>query len=161
AASAAGTAAGAAQPAAKTCASAVPIQSVTRGLRGTGWTVAHGTTPQPFRVKVLGVLADGINNGVDLIVAKVADVQGSDMISNVGGIWAGISGSPVYVGDRLLGSVSYSLGGINRIAGITPAPDVLRILNYPTGKQPLLSRPRADRGTIHLPSAMARQVARA
>jgi len=160
---AAATAAGSAvaQPAAKTCAAAVPAQSVTRGVRGIGWTVAHGTTPQPFRVKVLGVLADGINNGVDLIVAKVADVEGSDMISNVGGIWAGISGSPVYVGDRLLGSVSYSLGGINRIAGITPAPEVLRILNYPTGNQPLLARPNADRGTIHLSSSLARQVARA
>src|SRR3954454_13551624 len=116
-------------------------------MRGIGWTGAHGSTPQPFRVKVLGVLPDGINNGVDLIVAKVADVEGSDMISNVGGIWAGISGSPVYVGDKLLGSVSYGLGGINRIAGITPAADVLRILNYPAGNNPPARGSDSDRGT--------------
>jgi hypothetical protein len=160
---AAGGGAGAAQlsPAAAECPTAVATRSVSRGLRGIGWTVAHGTTPQPFRVKVLDVLPDGINNGIDLIVAKVADVEGSDMISNVGGIWAGISGSPVYVGDKLLGSVSYSLGGINRIAGITPAADVLRILNYPAANYPGAPKSGADRGTIRLPSAVAHRVARA
>ena len=147
--------------AARECAAPIAPRSVVRGMRGIGWTVAHGSTPEPFRVKVLGVLPDGINNGVDLIVAKVADVEGSDMISNVGGIWAGISGSPVYVGDKLLGSVSYGLGGINRIAGITPAADVLRILNYPAGNYPRAHRSDSDRGTIRIPSAMAHRVARA
>jgi hypothetical protein len=146
-----------AQPSAATCPAAVPTHSVTRGQRGIGWTVVHGTTPQPFRAKVLDVLPDGINAGVDLIVVKVADVEGSDIIANAGGIWAGISGSPVYLGDRLLGSVSYSLTGApNRIAGVTPAADMLPLLKLPGA-----SARAADGDQIRLPARTAERVARA
>ena len=141
--------------AAATCPQVVPTQSVVRGQRGTGWTVVHGTTPQPFRVKVLDVLPDGINAGVDLIIVKVADVDGSDIIKNAGGIWAGISGSPVYLGSRLLGSVSYSLtGSPSRIAGVTPAAAMVPLLKYPSASANTRSRDQ-----IHLPAATAQRVA--
>jgi hypothetical protein len=149
------------EPAARTCPSAVPIAAVHRGMQGTGWTVAHGTKPQPFRVKVLGRLAGGINAGVDMIIAKVSDVSGSHMIAAAGGIWAGISGSPVYVGNRLLGSVSYSLtGSPSPIAGITPAVDMLPLLAYPSATS--AARAAATQpAMVHLPASTARRVAHA
>jgi hypothetical protein len=142
-------------PNATTCPQVVPEASVARGQRGMGWTVAHGNTPSPFRIKVLDILPDGINAGVDLIVVKVADVEGSDMIQNAGGIWAGISGSPVYLGNRLLGSVSYSLTGApSRIAGVTPAAAMVPLLKYPSG-----SANTSSRDQIRLPAATAQRVA--
>ncbi len=144
-----------AQPNVTTCPQVVPVTSVARGQRGTGWTVVHGNTPQPFRVKVLDVLPDGINAGVDLIVVKVADVDGSSMIKNAGGIWAGISGSPVYLGNRLLGSVSYSLTGApSRIAGITPAADMVPLLKFPSA-----SANANGRDQIRLPALTAQRIA--
>lgn len=144
-----------AQTAAATCPQVVPERSVSRGQRGIGWTVVHGTTPQPFRIKVLDILPGGINAGVDLIVVKVADVEGSNIIHNAGGIWAGISGSPVYLGNRLLGSVSYSLTGApSRIAGVTPAAAMVPLLRYPAGSGNTRSRDQ-----IRLPAATAQRVA--
>jgi hypothetical protein len=145
-----------ARPNAATCPAVVATSSVARGQRGIGWTVVRGNTPEPFRVKVLDVLPDGINAGIDMIVVKVADVDGSNIIKNAGGIWAGISGSPVYIGIRLLGSVSYSLTGApSRIAGVTPAADMVPLLKYPAAAANATSR-----NQIRLPALTAQRVAR-
>ena len=36
---------------------------------------------------------------------KTSDAPGQHFMSKIGGIWAGISGSPVYIGGKLLGAV--------------------------------------------------------
>ena len=98
---------------------------------GTGWTVTTGDTPRPFRVKILGTLQDGIGPGRDLIVIKVSDLPGKHVISQGGGIWAGMSGSPVYLGSKLAGAVSYGFSnGPSRIGGMTPAGQMHRITTY-------------------------------
>ena len=83
-----------------------------------GLTVSRGTEPEEFTGTVLGVLTDGISPGVDMIIADLD----SPAIDAAGGIWQGMSGSPVYAEDgRLLGAVSYGLSyGPSPIAGITP-----------------------------------------
>lgn len=65
--------------------------------------------------------------GVDMVMARLA----SSEIERVGGIWAGMSGSPVYAVDgRLIGAVSYGLtGGNSPVAGITPAADMQTLLD--------------------------------
>src|SRR6185295_16747770 len=104
------------------CPTVKPLSSVAEGQRGIGWTVQHGTTREPFRVKILGVLPNGIIAGRDLIIVKISDVAGKDMIEKAGGIWAGMSGSPVYVNGQLLGSISYGFTAApSRIGGVTPA----------------------------------------
>src|SRR6185312_5852846 len=51
----------------------------------------------------------------------MADLD-SPALTRAGGVWAGMSGSPVYTADgRLIGSVSYGLAASSPIAGITPA----------------------------------------
>ena len=55
---------------------------------------------------MLGRITDGIAPGVDMILADVS----SPALTRAGGVWAGMSGSPVYTADgRLIGSVSYGL----------------------------------------------------
>ncbi|GAA1436777.1 SpoIVB peptidase S55 domain-containing protein [Microlunatus lacustris] len=108
------------------------------GLVGEGHTVVTGQTPQPFRVEVLGVLPDYLGAGRDLIMIKVSDLPGGQVVSQGGGIWSGMSGSPVHVDGKLLGSVSYGFTSTtSTIGGLTPAADLLDLLD--------LSRPRAAR----------------
>ncbi len=112
------------------CATVTPVSSITAGMHGRGWTVAQGQTASPFRASILGVLQDGIAPGRDLIIAKLSDVPGSHMIRDAG-VWAGMSGSPVYVNGELIGAVAYSFAsGLSPIAGITPAEYMMNILNY-------------------------------
>ena len=109
----------AAAAAASNCPSPYPLRQVHRGLTATGWTTSKGQHPQPFHVKVIGVLKDGISPGIDLIVIRA----NSPAIKHAGGIWAGMSGSPIYTSDgRLLGALSYSFSfGPAHTAGVTPA----------------------------------------
>src|SRR3954454_1474919 len=89
------------------CQQTMTAAQATTGLVGQGLTVVKGTTPEPFRVEVIGVLEDGIGAGRDLVLVKVSDLPGGHVIEQGGGMWAGISGSPVYVGGKLLGALSY------------------------------------------------------
>ena len=84
-------------PDATDCPGVLPTSSVTPGMTGQGLTVVRGATPQPFAVEVLGVLEDGIGAGRDMIIIEVSDLPGQHVISAGGGIWAGMSGSPVYI----------------------------------------------------------------
>src|SRR5215210_4676951 len=87
-------------PAAPDCPGILPTSSVTAGMTGQGLTVVRGATPQPFAVEVLGVLENGIAAGRDMIVIEVSDLPGRNVISAGGGIWDGMSGSPVYVDGK-------------------------------------------------------------
>lgn len=118
-----------------------------------GLTVSRGTVPQPFTAEVLGVLEDGIAPDVDLIVIE-AD---SPAIGRVGGIWSGMSGSPVYDrSDRLIGAVAYGFtAGPSKIAGVTPAEDMTRVLGNPVAGGDEIPLPRS----VRLPSALRRKVA--
>ncbi len=102
---------------AEDCAVPFPISELERGDDVTGLTVSAGTTPDGFTGEVLGVVKDGIFPGLDMVMARLD----SPAIEEAG-IWAGMSGSPVYAEDgRLIGAVSYVLSSTKSpIAGITP-----------------------------------------
>jgi hypothetical protein len=128
-------------------------------MTGEGHTVVRGTTPQAFAVEVLGVLPNGIATGKDLIVIEVSDVAGGHVIDQGGGgIWAGMSGSPVYVGGRLLGAVAFGFTGANSpIGGVTPASDMVKLLDLsaPAARSAAVSEAR----TVTLPAPLRSEVA--
>jgi hypothetical protein len=98
-------------------------------MTGQGLTVVRGKTPQPFAVEVLGVLQNGTAPGKDLILVEVSDLAGRHVVDQGGGIWSGKSGSPVYVGGRLLGAVSHGFtASPSPIGGVTPAADMMKLL---------------------------------
>lgn len=136
------------------CPTALPVTEAVDGLTGHGYTVERGTTPEPFTAKVLGRLKDGITPGVDLILAELD----SPAIRRSGGVWAGMSGSPVYADDgRLIGSVSYSLSSSSPVAGITPASALGTVMD---GDPDGLAGRKFRRTTPIRPSAsVARQLA--
>jgi hypothetical protein len=116
------------------CPAIMAKADIVTGSTGQGWTVVSGTTRVPFHVEFLGILVDGLFPGKDLIIVRVSDEPGYDFIQKANGIWAGISGSPVYQAGKLVGSTSYSLNiGEAFLAGLTPAEDMAPILGYAVG----------------------------
>ena len=103
------------------------LSEVKPGMEGEGRTIFKGSTIETFTFKVLGVL-DKFVSDKNLIIAELSgpELSGS-------GVIAGMSGSPVYINGRLVGSVSYGLTGFPRkpIAGITPIEDILKVAAPP------------------------------
>jgi hypothetical protein len=112
------------------CPAAMPVSQITAGMTGTGYTVSQGTNPEPFDVEVLGVLQNAIAPGRHMIIVKTD----GPAIDKAGGIWFGMSGSPIYVDGKLLGAVAFGLGfGPSHLAGVTAGEDMMKILDYAEG----------------------------
>ncbi len=105
-----------------------PLSQVHRGLMGTAWTVFTGDKPEPMQVEILGVLRGARGPGHDMILAQLHGAK-----PEYTGVVAGMSGSPVYIGDKLLGSLSYRIGQFSKdpIAGITPIEQMLEVRDLP------------------------------
>lgn len=99
------------------------LSEVKPGMEGEGRTIFKGSTIETFTFKVLGVMEKFVSDK-SLIIAELNAPELND-----GGVIAGMSGSPVYINGRLIGSVSYGLSNFSRkpIAGITPIEDILKI----------------------------------
>jgi SpoIVB peptidase S55 len=101
--------------------SLMPIEDVRPGMVGIGRTVFEGTELKEFKVQILGVLRNVAGPKRDLILARL---EGANLHES--GVAQGMSGSPVYIGGRLVGAVSYSIGAFSKepIAGITPIAEM-------------------------------------
>lgn len=101
-----------------------PLSQVRRGLTGTAWTVFEGNTPEPMQVEILGILRGARGPGQDMILAQLRGAK-----PEYTGVVEGMSGSPVYVDGKLLGSISYRIGMFTKdpIAGITPIEQILEV----------------------------------
>ena len=141
-------------PADTECPDAIPVDQVVGGMAVSGLTVSQGTTPEPFTGEILGVLQDGIAPGIDMVVARLS----SAAIDSAGGVWAGMSGSPVYAEDgRLVGAVSYGLSnGASPVAGLTPA-DAMRAWLDPAPTA-LTAGPVRLREDVGLPARTAAEI---
>jgi hypothetical protein len=135
-----------------------PVDQLEKGLTGTGYTVIDGTTQTPFDVEILGVLQDGIYPGVDFILAKITGPQ--SFLDQTGGIVAGMSGSPVYIDDKLVGSTSYGFfasSDSQQLMGITPAEEMVKLFDYPEGSSTASHLAKA----VRLSPSLRRTAARA
>ena len=105
-----------------------PLSQVRRGLMATAWTVFEGTTPEPMQVEILGILRGARGPGQDLILAQLKGAK-----AEYTGVVDGMSGSPVYIGNKLVGSISYRIGVFTKdpIAGITPIEQMLEVQKMP------------------------------
>lgn len=92
----------------------------------TGLTVVQGTTPVEFTGTYAGYIPNALGKGVAMLLFRM-EGAGIDAATNAtgraAGIWAGMSGSPVYTDDdRLIGAVAYGLSPDDiPLAGVTPA----------------------------------------
>jgi hypothetical protein len=101
-----------------------PMADVLAGMPVRALATDRGRTPAPLTGAVVGVIEDGIAPAIDIIVVELD----SPALRAAGGIWFGMSGSPVYAADgRLLGAISYVMAwGPAPQAGLTPAEALVR-----------------------------------
>jgi SpoIVB peptidase S55 len=143
------------------CPEAMPTEDLEAGMTGIGYTVSKGTEPEPFDAEILGVYPDAILPGRDLVIAEVH----SPAIDKVGGVWFGMSGSPVYLEDggeeKLVGAVAWGFSfGPSHIIGLTAGQDMVELLDYPNP----VAAPASSAATpskIQLTTSMKRRIARA
>ena len=96
------------------------------GMKGTAWTVFQGTEAEPVPVEIVGLWKNAWGPRQDIILAKLG---GKAIRTNVAG---GMSGSPVYVGGKLIGAVALRLSVFSpdAICGITPIELMLEINDF-------------------------------
>lgn len=96
------------------------------GMEGYGLSVFRGTKIERFHVKVIGVMRRVIN-GKDAILVRLS---GPAIGKN--NVIRGMSGSPVYIDDKLIGAVSYGFDfSMEPIAGVTPIVEMLDAVAKP------------------------------
>ena len=93
-----------------------PLEDLKPGMKGTARTVFSGSEAQDFGVEVLGVLPGFPGPRQSAIIARLS---GSNVEKT--GVFAGMSGSPVYIDGKLVGAIAFSFPFSREpIAGITP-----------------------------------------
>ncbi len=96
--------------------------SAKRGQRGVAYSVFQGTKIEKFDVVVLGTLERGQGGG-DLVLIKVTS---GPVVTRNSGIIQGMSGSPVYIGGKLLGAIAIGFGFPKEpIGGVTPITQMI------------------------------------
>ena len=104
--------------------SIMPSHAIAVGMTGVGKTVIIGTSVVQFSVRVLGILHNAGPAG-DLVLFRAS----GPAIQSVGGIAAGMSGSPIYLQGKLAGALSYTFQASDPTVGLfTPIEDMLRVL---------------------------------
>lgn len=101
----------------------LPLSQVKAGMKGTARTVFRGTKSEEFDVEILGMLPSGIGPKQDLIIGKISGGEAERTR-----VFAGMSGSPVYIDGKLVGAISYSFPfSKEAICGITPIEQMISI----------------------------------
>jgi len=115
-----------------------PVSELKEGMKGTARTVFRGSEPEEFTVEILGVVPGAIGPKQDMIVGRISG-GAADRTS----VFAGMSGSPVYIDGRLVGAISYSFPFSKEpICGITPIAQMISIFE---NKQNLNIKPKEPR----------------
>lgn len=99
------------------------------GMKGYGLTVFRGTEPERFEAEIVGIRHRALP-GDDMILCRLSHPLLQDI-----GVVAGMSGSPVFVNDKLIGAVAYGWTYSKEpLAGVTPIESMLRVMEVTSEK---------------------------
>jgi hypothetical protein len=99
-----------------------PLKEIRAGQMGVGRTVFQGTKVEEFQAEILGVL-ENIGPKENIILARLS---GGPLAHT--GVMQGMSGSPVWIGGRLIGAVALAFPfSKDPIAGIRPIEEMLAL----------------------------------
>ncbi|MGI9034699.1 MAG: hypothetical protein ACR2GD_01550 [Pyrinomonadaceae bacterium] len=116
-----------------------PLSELREGMHGTAWTVFHGTEPESFNVEILGIIPGAVGPKQDMIVGRISGGQADRTF-----VFAGMSGSPVYIDGKLVGAISYSFPFSKEpICGITPIEQMIQIFEQNPNQKIKTLTPRA------------------
>ena len=118
----------------------MPLADVKEGMRGAAKTVFRGNSAEEFGVEILGVLPGAIGPQQDLIIGRLLGGSPAERTA----VFAGMSGSPVYIDGRLIGAISYSFPFSKEpICGITPIEQMVSIFEKSQSTKISAAEPRA------------------
>ncbi len=101
------------------------LEDLKPGMKGTARTVFSGSETQEFGVEVLGILPGFPGPRQSAIIAKLS---GANVEKT--GVFAGMSGSPVYIDGKIVGAIAFSFPFSKEpIAGITPIKQMIDLFN--------------------------------
>src|SRR6185369_12496326 len=101
------------------------LEDLRPGMKGTARTVFSGSGTEEFGVEVLGVLPGFPGPRQSAIIARLS---GGNVEKT--GVFAGMSGSPVYIDGKLVGAIAFSFPFSKEpIAGITPIKQMIDLFN--------------------------------
>ncbi|MFW5719037.1 MAG: SpoIVB peptidase S55 domain-containing protein, partial [Halanaerobium sp.] len=103
----------------------MPLDEVEAGMTGYGKTVFSGSKIEEFEIEVVDVM-DNRSLEEDLILIKLT----GDKTEDFGGIASGMSGSPIYIEDQLIGAIGYGWNNSDHRFGlVTPIERMLKLLD--------------------------------
>jgi hypothetical protein len=122
----------------------MPMSEVKIGMKGYGLTVFRGTEPERFDVEVLGTIRR-FRPHQDLVLIKTTHPR-----LEVAKVVAGMSGSPIYLNNRMIGAYAYGWQfGAEPIAGVTPIQSMLDEMARPLPiMKPVPGAPIADAAPV-------------
>src|SRR5437667_496906 len=114
------------------------VEDLRPGMKGVARTVFSGSETQEFGVEILGVLPGFPGPHQSGIIARLS---GNNVEKT--GVFAGMSGSPVYIDNRLVGAIAFSFPFSKEpIAGITPIQQMIDIFENGSHETRLPKQPR-------------------
>lgn len=112
-----------------------PLSEVRQGMKGVGRTVFRGNQVEEFQVEILGIL-ENLTPRQSIILARLS---GGPLAET--GVMQGMSGSPVYIGGRLVGAIALGFPFSKQpIAGIQPIEQMVADVSSPPGSDDALLR---------------------
>jgi len=100
----------------------LPVDQIRADMEGVARTVFRGQVAEEFPLRILGVLKNS-GPGQDIILARLL----TDRLEQTG-VMQGMSGSPVYVGGKLIGAIAFAFPFAKEpIAGIRPIGEMLAV----------------------------------
>ncbi|MFQ3639596.1 MAG: hypothetical protein SNJ62_06260 [Chloracidobacterium sp.] len=126
-----------------------PLSAIRPGLVGVGRTVFQGDRVEEFGVEVLGILPGTPNPKQSFVVARLT---GSNVERTL--VFAGMSGSPVFIEGKLVGAVSAAFAFAKEpIALIMPIAHMIEV--FAESDQPSLARQTNPNAPIPVDAAAA------
>lgn len=102
----------------------MPLKEIKPGMKGTCLTIFKGTEAEEFGIEILEIMKNFSPHRDVLLVRLLGPkVEKTGMVS-------GMSGSPVYIGDKLVGALCYRFGIFQKepIGGVMPIEQMLEII---------------------------------
>jgi hypothetical protein len=128
----------------------LPLSQVKTGMVGEAHTVFHGTQPELFKVRVVSILRNFLPKQ-DIILVRAEDPRVEST-----GIAAGMSGSPVYIGGKLIGAIAYGWAFSKEpLAGVTPIESMLALRERPDRPPPDPYETEAQQSVPTMPTEIA------
>jgi hypothetical protein len=131
------------------------LEELQPGQQGEVWTVFRGKAPEPFAVRVAGILRNALGPGKSMILCELTDPRVQSM-----GAVAGMSGSPLYVDGKLAGVLAYQIQRFEtvRYAGFTPIHDMMEISSLSAAREALTPAPIPVKGSRDSRNALERDI---